>query len=70
MLLRQLLYNPLAKPLPPDNWTICFADHAPLVAPIHDILSCQPRVQFPLTHADLTAPALPVPLLHLLDVGF
>ena len=26
-------------------------------------------MQFPLTHADLSAPALPISLLHLLDVG-
>ena len=69
MLLRQLLEDLLAKPLAPDNWAICFTYDAPLVTPIHNILSGQPRMQFPLTYADLSAPALPISFLHLLDVG-
>ena len=69
MLLRQLLEDLLAKSLAPDNRAICFANHSSLVAPIHNILSSQPRMQFPLTHADLSAPTLPISPLHLLDVG-
>lgn len=68
VLLHQWLQARLTKAFTSHDGTIRLADDAALLTPFVDIRTGQPRMQFPLTDANLTAFALAMLFIELLDV--
>ena len=68
ILLCQNLQAFLLKSLPPYQRTVSFDNHAPLLAPLHNVGPREPGMQFPLPNADLAALAFSVLALKFGDV--
>lgn len=70
VLLRQSLETRLSQSLPSDEWAVGLHDDSSLFAPVHDIGSRQPWMEFPLADVDGSAFAFAVLSLEIVDVGF
>lgn len=68
ILSHQRLQGFLLKSLAPHKRTVSLDNYSPLLAPLNNVGPCKPRMQFPLPNADLSALALAVLPLELLDV--
>jgi hypothetical protein len=70
MPLRDLLQGRVFRPLTPNQGTVRFDDDVAGVAPIDDVVTWEPGVQFPLSDGDSAACAGAVFGVEELDVGF
>lgn len=68
MLLHQRFQQRVVEPTAPDDRAICLQHHPPLLAPLDDVRTAKPGMQFPLTYTDLTTLVLAILAFELLDV--
>ena len=69
MLFRQPLHSFLLESLAPYDRTVRLDDDSPFPTPLYDVGPREPRVQFPLPDADLSALTFAVLPFEVLDVG-